>query len=198
MIAVQSNILEVVKKLGVYQSRQLPFAIARALTQTAKEVQAEVQREMPQRFTIRRDWIVKGIRITPATKANLEATVYSRDGSFMGRQEFGGEKAPKNGSNIAIPTAAVRRTKTQIIAKSELPSGLGSRGFVIEGKDGKRYLAKRFARGKRAGLQVLYALRPTTYVKPRLGLRDTGVRVTKARFMQNFEDSLIKALETAR
>lgn len=198
MISVESNIQEVLKKLGVFDARQLPFSIAKSLTDTAKDVQAEVRAEMPKKFTLRRQWIVQGIRITPASKQKLEAVVYSKDAAFMGRQEFGGPKEPKEGRSIAVPTTNVRRTKTQIIARAELPSSLGEKAFVIQGKDGTRYLAKRFGRGKRAGLQVLYTLKPKTEVQPRLGLRETGVRVTRARFGQIFEANLRRALATAK
>ena len=153
--------------------------------------------EMPARFTLRRQWIVNGIRVEKATKANLVATVFSRD-AFMGLQEFGGQKDPRK-RFIAIPTKAVRRTKSDIIAKSDRPQNLGARAEVIEYK-GNKWLALKRARSGRSGneLRLLYLLVPRAQLHERLGLREIGTRVTRERFMQIWRQCLEDALPTSR
>jgi hypothetical protein len=218
-ISFEHDIAKVLPKLDAIGQKQLPFAIARALTQTTKEAQAAVRADMPRKFTIRRQWVVQGIRIIPATKANLTAILYTKD-PFMERQEGGGVKTGKPGGGnftsnnlpsktgfpvrgvgrgrVAVPTQNVLRSKRDIIRRSELPAGLGSKAFVIAGNAGTQLLARRFAKGKRAGLQVLYVLKGQTFVKPRLELREIGSRVAKQRFPEIFARSIADAIANAK
>ncbi|GAA0599197.1 hypothetical protein GCM10009099_40360 [Caenispirillum bisanense] len=97
---------------AIRQLRQLPkqtqFAVALALTRTAKDAQAEVIKSLGQKFTIRTAWVSKGIRIKPATKQKLEAVVFSKD-DFMALQETGGEKTARDGKAIARPYGARKK-----------------------------------------------------------------------------------------
>lgn len=198
VITVESDLRRAIEQLrSLAALKQVQFATAKALTLTAVEVQRQVRAEMPARFTIRRQWIVNGIRVEKATKANLVATVFSRD-AFMGLQEFGGQKDPRK-RFIAIPTKAVRRTKSDIIAKSDRPQNLGARAEVIEYK-GNKWLALKRARSGRSGneLRLLYLLVPRAQLHERLGLREIGTRVTRERFMQIWRQCLEDALPTSR
>jgi len=55
-------------------------------------------------------------------------------------------------------------------------------------------LVRRFQKGKRAGLKVLYVLKKQTYVKPRFGMRDTVVNTVKTRYADIFEKSITDAM----
>ena len=198
VITVESDLRRAIEQLrSLAALKQVQFATAKALTLTAVEVQRQVRAEMPARFTIRRQWIVNGIRVEKATKANLVATVFSRD-AFMGLQEFGGQKDPRK-RFIAIPTKAVRRTKSDIIAKSDRPQNLGARAEVIEYK-GNKWLALKRARSGRSGneLRLLYLLVPRAQLHERLGLREIGTRVTRERFTPIWRQCLEDALRTSR
>ncbi len=78
-ISVESNIGAAVAMLKDLDKRQVPFATAYALTQTAKAAQKEVQREIarvfdrPTRFTSGAVWV------KPATKSRLYAVVNIQD-----------------------------------------------------------------------------------------------------------------------
>lgn len=198
MLSVQTDILKAMAKLrSITEAQQLRFATAKALTQTAAEVQTEVKRNMPSRFTIRRQWVVQGIRMDRATKDSLTATVYSRD-KFMGLQELGGVKSPLR-HYIAVPTKAVRRTKTDVIRKSDRPAALGDKVEVVTVK-GNKFLALKKARkgASRNDLRLLYLLVPRAQLKERLGLNKDGQRVARAKFVRNLEAALAAAVRTAR
>ena len=68
-----------VKGLTDFAQDQVPFAMSRALTETAKDVQAAVKADLPRKYTLRNRWVEGGIRIAPATKRAWEAQVGSRD-----------------------------------------------------------------------------------------------------------------------
>lgn len=197
-ISVETDIATAIKKLQTMtEMQQFKFAVAKALTQTAVDVQNEVRRNMPNRFILRRQWVVQGIRVDKATKENLEARVYSRD-KFMALQESGGTKGALR-NYIAIPTSMVKRTKTDIIAKSDRPSSLGDKVSVIE-LNGHKWLALKKARKGANGqkLKLLYLLIPRAQMKAKLGLEKDGVRVVRANFSKNLQAALDYAVSTAR
>jgi hypothetical protein len=195
---IQSDIKQAVAKLqSITDAKQLPFAIARALTVTARDVQDEVRNNLAQRFTLRNNWVRQGIQIQRATKQNLEAMVFSRD-AFMGLQEVGGAKSPL-GNYLAVPTSLVRRTPKDMIRKADRPKSLGNKAEVIEFM-GRKWLAlKRSRKGRNKNdLRLMYLLVPRADIEPRLKLRDDGLRVSQAVFQRRLQESLELALRTAR
>lgn len=197
-INVQSDIAAAMRRLrSITERQQFAFATARALTQTAAEIQTEVKRKMPERFTLRRDWIVRGMRVEKATKQNLTARVYSRD-KFMGLQEHGGTKGALR-NYLAIPTSMVKRTPKDLVKKSDRPAALGDRASVVE-VNGNKYLALKKPRKGSNGqkLRLLYLLVPRAQIDKRLKLGDDGMRIARARFIANLQRSLEDAVRTAR
>jgi len=198
MLSVRSDIAKAMAQLrSITEAQQFRFATAQALTQTAYDVQKEVRANMPKRFTLRRQWIVQGIRVDKATKASLTATIYSKD-KFMGLQEAGGTKSPLH-NYLAIPTKAVRRTPKDLIRASDKPKALGDKAEIIEFK-GHKYLALKKARKGKSGnqLRLLYLLVPRASLKPRLGLSKDGERMARAKFVANLQDALQRAVASAR
>lgn len=213
---VRSDLDKAIKALNA-QAKQVPFATALALTRTAADVQGEIRNEMPGNFTLRRDWVVKGIRIKPATKSTLTAEVFSRD-AFMAIQESGGIKRSINRrvfdykGYLAIPLDA-RRSKRDIVAKQDWPANLIN-PFVFTARDGRTYLAVhqvnvgktgprdvRALRGKQkrsTGLRLMYTLIREETLRPRLGMRRIATRVIEARFGQHFAAAYEQAVRTAR
>lgn len=127
--SIKHNINQVLPQIREQMSaKNMKFAVAKTLTNLAQESQEQVRREMPRKFTIRRPWVVNGIRIRPAARDRLEAVVYSLDSGgrrgFMTRQEFGGVKTPEGGKHIAIPLKAVKPNARTIIPQYMKPKSL--------------------------------------------------------------------------
>ncbi len=214
-IGVQSTVDRLIASLDAFSPDQFPFTVAKALTKTAQDAQAAVREAMPVEFILRRDWIVKGIRIEPARKDHLVALVYSKD-PFMGRQEYGGEKMPKLGGRyIAIPMKGARPSDRDLIPTELLPQNMprglyrtsrrtglphasnqGPHGaaFIMRATDGRMYLVRRLGKT----LQFLYRLEDAAEVRPRLNMREITLRVVHQRFARNLMVAAREAMATRR
>jgi hypothetical protein len=156
----------------VYQvARQFPFAMSRALNDTALEFQ-RVQREHQEKaFEFRggEAFFKRAVKyprsLRPSSKnLKLEATVIidasvpDRDGNrgdrtdIFTRQEEGQTRFPQVGNKaLAIPTEDVQRTSRGIIKKRDRPKSLrGKRDFVRPLKSGKLGLFQRIGSRQKA------------------------------------------------
>lgn len=183
-------------------ARQFTFALASTLTALAKEAQGEVIRSIERTFTVRNTWDkpsnAMGIKVLPATKADLSAAVVTRADWLTGHEE-GEDKVPaRAGGNLAIPTGNVRRNKRDIIRRGQRPNALrGKRSFVLKTRSGP-VLYQRQGRGKNSRLVALYRLRPRARLKRRSTVVEPTVRVFEKRFDALFYLNLKKALATAK
>jgi hypothetical protein len=205
---VQFDLGPLKAELNRMQRARIPSAAALALTDTGQDVKAAVLAEMPSRFTIRRSWILQGLRVIPASSTSLSVTVYHKD-AFMGLQETGGTKASIHkrvfewGDYLAIPVDA-RRSKSDIVAQKDWPKNLVD-PFVLTAKDGRKYLAVhslggggrkvsvRKARGQNrrvSGSRLMYLLVDKVAVPDRLTLHETGPRVAAERWPINFANRM--------
>jgi hypothetical protein len=134
------------------EAKQLPFIMAKTLTDTAKDGQSEVKRNVRAAFKLRNTWTEQGIRIKPADKkgnsGRIEADVHTDTANrttgapdYLGRQEEGGEKVPYGGRQfIAVPTKYLRRMAPGVIPAELRPRNLlGATGgrFIARGKKGQ-------------------------------------------------------------
>lgn len=100
------------------------FAGVVALTRTAKHAQRAVQDNLPEVFNIRNKWTIQGIRITPATKQNQEAEVYSKDW-YMPVHEQGGQRSNPKGFWVPIGIReALGIAKKELIPQYARPKNL--------------------------------------------------------------------------
>lgn len=181
---------------------QMPFATSRALNSLAFDVRDKVRGSMPQNFTIRRQWVVNQMQVKKrASKADLEAIVgTSEPGKFLAKHEEGGTRTAL-GRYIAIPTRAVKRTKTDQIRKSDRPASLGSKASVID-YNGNKWLAlnksRKWAQGSASKTRLLYLLKPRTQIDERLQLHEQGQSVVKMNGSRALQQAVEYALRTAK
>lgn len=194
--------------------QQVNFASSLALTNTAKDVQKEVRRKLPQKFTIRTGWVARGITVKAATKITQRATVRVKD-EFMSLQEFGGTKTSKSGKMVGIPVGA-RPKHTSVTRPRDYPgSMLKKKGFFLAPLPNKSGGSKNVGVWRRAGgfvtvskgryvgrkrqrIELQYALAPSVKIKPRFGFFELSRREASRNIEKRFNEALRFALATAR
>lgn len=205
--------------LGVTKN-QIPFAVARAINDTAKDAQKfEVETQLPGKLTLRSrgaPWQKPGskfgINIKPfATKASLKAIVGSQ-ADWLKLQEKGGTKSPTS-HRLAIEAGA-RPGKTAVIPARLKPRVLlrtkgkqyqtrGGRmatarssgaGFIIRTRSGPAI----YTRLNKTQIKLMYFLETSARVPAILDFFESGARVVQERFPIHFQKHFIAALATAK
>jgi hypothetical protein len=192
-IRVHTDVERFTKGMDELAKRQIPFALARALTMTAKDAQADVRADLPNRFTIRRPFVPNSVRITPATKSRPEAVVgVGQLASFMARQEQGGTKTAA-GHRVAVPVK-VKRSKRDLITAANLPRAVRSkpRSFMLAKGSGAGIM-RRVGRD-RYPIEIVYWLKRGVQIKPTFGFKGTTSDSVGSHFGPNFVESLSKAM----
>jgi len=171
----------------------MPFAIAMALTHTAKDAQKRLIADLPAHFTIRDKWVSRGIRIVPARKNDPVAEVGSKD-AFMARQAIGGVKEGKDGM-VAIPIAA-RANPRRKTRPSKWPKALLRKDrHFIGSAAGKLGVWKKSKRGR---LKLMWLLREKVNIPARWPFLDTVSDVVRKEWHRNAWKALERAVKTAK
>lgn len=221
---VKVDIAGALSGLNSIREDQIPFATAKALTNTAQAAMNAVRTKLPAQFRIRNAWTAQGVRFTLATKANPVAFV-NFDRYYMYLQEQGGVKVGKK-SMIAVPLDPALRQRIPsnmrprvLLAQSDLQgmtAGLKSQsriraltktyntGFIIKSHN-RLYIAIRTAREVRllkgqhdASVRILYELIPEAKIPKRLHMYETVQQTVRDQFKNLFAEAMQYAIQTAR
>lgn len=80
-----TGIKELISKMNDLEKSQVPFAMAKALTKTAQDVQAAEVKVMQSSLDRPTPYTLKSLYVKPATKKDLSAMVYFKDKSSAGK-----------------------------------------------------------------------------------------------------------------
>lgn len=152
--------------------RQAPFIFASALTRSAQDCRGDIRGTLGDHFEIRREFLTKGIRITPAKKTHLTAEVGSVD-TFMRLHATGGTAQSGTGGDLAVPMPGGGRPTPQ----SETPMRKWPSRILARAE---RQAAKRSA-NKAAG-KKLRATKPKPFVATINNHPGVYIRTSKERF----------------
>lgn len=222
-ISVQSNIAQVMPKLEQFTSRQAPFTIAKALTATAKAVQAELTQQLPAAFDRPNAFTRRAFAIQAARKDGLTAWVFAKDQQARylkfgvqggGRRVKAFEKrvdAQTNadeqaGTGKLVPTRNVRRDSYGGVSLSTI------KRITAQGGDGRYFIGKPKGAGQNEGrgigiyermqggrrIRALMVFSEPKAYRKRLDMQGIGSRVVRARFDNELREAWAYAMRTAR
>jgi hypothetical protein len=185
------------EQLDDLSREQLPYATARALTETARAVQRTITAELPSIFDRPTPFTMRALAIKPARKSDLTAEVFVKDiqAAYLKLEETGGTRTPKRTALVLpadirlnqygnIPRAALQRLKGRGKAAVFVGTVKGVGGF--------------WQRGPLHSLRLLAAFKPAAQYKPRFHYRDRVAAAARAAFPPSLERNLTLALATAR
>lgn len=200
-ITVKSNIKAFTKRLTRVQRKQVPFATAGGLNDTAFQVRRRIiERTYPRAFTVRnRRFAGQVFRVKKARKNKPHAAVFDRLGrASLDLHAAGGTKRAKGG-HLAAPSDNIRRTASGKVGKAKRPSAIMSSGRAFKGKtrSGKSAIYQR-GRGKRGKVQLMYTLIRSARLTKRFAFYEDAAKTARRAFPHNFRKRLKAALRTAR
>jgi hypothetical protein len=181
--------------------KQVTFALAQTLTAVMKDAQAEVNSDIERTFTVRNGWNrpsnAMGIKVQPATKSDLSAALVTR-ADWLIPHETGEDKVP-DGNALAVPGRNVRRTKRDIIQRSQRPKALrGKRDVVLPLRGGGLGLFQRKGKGRNGRLVFLYTLAKRARIRKQPTVIEPTIKVAEKKFDKLFYANLKKALRPTR
>lgn len=194
-ISFKTNIDAFERTLNDAEKRQLPFALARALTQTARDdVKPSLDRQIDLSFEAPTPFTRRAIGYLRASKSNMVASVFIKDvqGQYLELEITGGVRRP-TGKAIPIPVGQ-RLNKYGNLPRGKIKSLL-SQPNVFSGRvNGRGGIWKRTKRGPK----LLIAWADRAQYRPRFPFFQTARSSTLAHFPRRFERSFMDAMRTAR
>ena len=203
-ISVRIDINKALRKLKDFPEKQLPFAIASALTTTAQQTSNLLTNKLPEFFDRPTPYTMRAIGIERATKANLQARVFvKRDQlKYLIYGIEGGTRTPRNKA-LVIPIE-VKLNQYGNVARGKIAALLKQKNVfsgVVNGVAGiwqRQGLGNDSRGNKRGRLILLAAYEPKASYRKRYPFYQLGGETAQAAFPQNFRIALANALRTAR
>lgn len=192
---------QLLTNLNEITATQIPFAAARMLTATAKDVAAAETAHINTAFDRPTPFTQRSIGFSPANKRDLSATVFVKDvqAGYLSAEVFGGARGFKSfeekfgsagGAGFAMPAKGVRLNQYGNVSKAAIMKivgrASGSESFIGTPK-GSHRMAGVYARvGKTKRLQALMVFTGAASYKPRFQFHEVGQKTFEATYRQNF------------
>lgn len=204
-ITVKTNLAEFDGWIDNTVLKQMRFATSVTLYETAKQAQEAVRADLPHEFTIRNNWVSRGIRMVPGSSrairnsasgiSDMKVEVGTVD-EFMKMQAEGGVKKPHKADSVAIPN---REPKTEITSRKQWPRRLLKQPgtFLWRRNDGKRFILRRTGSAPYP-IKRLYSFEPEVKVPKSWPFLEKVEKLVAASYNENFNKAFEKAMATAK
>lgn len=193
-INVSSNVRQWSREFQDKYRNQLPFATAKALTNTAQDIQREITRHLPDIFEKPTPFTQRAIGYQRATKRELTALVFVKDiqAAYLGLQVTGGERRPKRRA-LLLP-AGVERNVYGNIPRTKLRTLLRRRDVFSGNVGGIGGIWQRKGRN----LRLLIAYEPKAEYRKRFPFYEIARQVASRVLERNFRAAWAQAVATAK
>lgn len=200
-ISFESNIRQWAADMRDFERRQLPFATASALTDTARyDVKPAIERRIDLVFDKPVEFTRRGVAYRWATKNALTSTVLIKDiqRKYLLLEETGGTRIPEKRA-LVMPVAQTvnsygnlpKGTVQRLLARPDVFSGrINAVGGIWQRTYDKAT--------KQRGLKLLIAWEDQAHYKPLFGFYETARASAELNFPRRFEDAFNRALATAK
>ena len=205
MLSVRSDTKQLTAYLNRVQRKQIPFATAKALTQTAFDVRAFIQRALPRFLDRPTKGIIRSVQVLKATKYNFTARVgfaglgfgktawKESPAKIMRRHIKGGTRYP-NKRAIAVPVKQ-RTNKYGNLPRNKISTLLANTTKYFSGTPKGMSNAGIYERQKKK-LKMLVAWEPkATYQGGRFPFKSIVKLGVAKNYRKRFERSLQDALD---
>ena len=204
-IKLSGNYRDLERRLNSVQRKQLPFAFANTLNDTAFQVLETVTGPTYNRaFDVKnRKFAGQSFRVFKAKKRKLEASVTQLKVRQLYRGNLrmhaeGGIKRPRAG-NIAVPSDKMKakRTRTGRIGEANRPRQLleKPRTFIAAMPSGKRGIWQRRGK-KRLPIDLLYSFEKSVRITKNYLFFEDGSKVVRQNLQRNFSKAFDQAMKT--
>jgi hypothetical protein len=205
---VKSDYKRLERRLNAIERKQLPFAFANTLNDTAFQVRKQIVGPTYDRaFEVRdKRFASQSFRVVKANKRNLRAMVMQVPprGATGVRGNLhlhakGGIKSARAG-NLAIPSDKIKhRRRSRGVPKNLEPRELLNqpRSFVAVMKSGKRGIFKRRGK-KRLPIDLMYSFEKSVVITKQYLFFEDGTMIVRNNLSRNFNKQFARALKTAR
>lgn len=197
---ISSNFKDVIKGLSDLDKKQIPFAISKALNDTAFQAKDALVAQMRKKLDNPTPFTLRAVKIKKATKDRQYAFIYIDDtqAKYLDNMYFGGVKTPKKKA-IVVPTKDVRLNKYGNLTRNKVKNLLKSPNYfsgVVKGKGGTR--SGIFRKYKNGTVKQVIIWEASKKEKKRLDFKKSIAGVVEHRFDDNFRKALEFAIKTAR
>lgn len=195
-LSVTSNVDAWTRHLTGSVARQVPFALAVALTDTARlDCKPAAERLLSKRIDRPTPFTKKGFGTRGATKRRLVSQVFFKDtqADYMTWAVGGGEQRPKNRA-LLIPVGT-RRNQYGNMSRNAVRTALAKPNTFSGTVNGVPGVWQRMARGR---LKLLIRYEDKANYKPILPFHREMAKVASNAFPARFGRSLERAIRTAR
>lgn len=197
-LSVKHDVAQVTRWLTDIQKKQIPFATANALNDTAFAARSELMKQAPQKLDRPTPFTVKAFQVQKAKKLNLAAVVFvePKRYEYLKYQIDGGTREAK-GKGVGLPTANKKLDQYGNIPGRQRGLIKGKNQFIatIRGISGvwERYGSKR-----KSQTRLLVAFEKSVKYKPRFPFYKIVDAVAKKSFADYFRKRLDQALRSAK